>query len=59
VEYLIPALKDEDKDVRRVAASALGKIGGPAAVVLLVQSLKDESEWFATERSNRWGKWGT
>ena len=52
VEPLIQALKDEDKGVRREAASTLGRIGDAKAVEALILALKDrdrnvrrEAEW--------------
>ena len=44
VPALIAALKDEDADVRRSAATALGKIGAEAkeAIPSLTDALKDE-----------------
>ena len=41
IPALIEALKDEDRDVRRTAAWALGQIG-PPAVPALIQALRDE-----------------
>jgi hypothetical protein len=40
---LISALKDEDRDVRRVAAGALGELKDPRAVEPLISALKDEN----------------
>ena len=44
IKGLIKALKDEDKNVRREAASALGKIGDKRVVELLMEALKDEDK---------------
>ena len=41
VPALIKALKDSDKDVRKAAAEALGKIGDKSAVPALIKALKD------------------
>jgi vesicle coat complex subunit len=40
---LISALKDEDGDVRRAAAGALGELKDPRAVEPLISALKDEN----------------
>lgn len=46
MEPLIETLKeDEDRDVRRNAAKALGWIGGKRAVEHLTQALNDESHY--------------
>ena len=42
VAYLIEALRDEDKDVRRAAARALQEIEDPSTVPQLIGALKDE-----------------
>ncbi|MDP3012079.1 MAG: HEAT repeat domain-containing protein, partial [Candidatus Hydromicrobium sp.] len=42
VEPLIAALKDNDWDVRKVAAEALGEIGDSLAVESLIAALKDK-----------------
>lgn len=42
VAALIPALKDEDSDVRKGAAGALGEIGDARAVEPLIQGLNDK-----------------
>ncbi|OQX79826.1 MAG: hypothetical protein B6D56_06320, partial [Candidatus Omnitrophica bacterium 4484_70.1] len=42
VPYLIKLLKDEDSEVRKAAAEALGKIGSPEAVPHLIEALKDK-----------------
>jgi HEAT repeat protein len=42
MEPLIAALKDRDKDVRKAAAQALGKIGDPRAVEPLIPALSDK-----------------
>jgi HEAT repeat protein len=39
---LIQALKDEDENVRKAAAEALGELGDRRAVPALIQALKDE-----------------
>jgi bilin biosynthesis protein len=44
VPALIQALGDSDRDVRRAAAEALGKLGDPQAVSPLIQALGDRSE---------------
>jgi HEAT repeat protein len=41
VPTLIQALGDSDRDVRRAAAEALGKLGDPQAVPALIQALGD------------------
>ncbi|GAB4208399.1 MAG: hypothetical protein Fur006_67210 [Coleofasciculaceae cyanobacterium] len=43
IPELVKALNDEDSDVRRSAADALGKIGSEAAIRALVAALKDEN----------------
>ncbi|MCW3097793.1 MAG: lyase [Chthonomonadaceae bacterium] len=43
LEQYIARLKDADPDVRRSAANALGKIGGPSVTLALIESLKDEN----------------
>jgi len=48
IEKLIKQLKDEDRNVRRGTATALGKIG-EKAVPALIEALKDEDE------NVRWG----
>ncbi|RLI75930.1 HEAT repeat domain-containing protein, partial [Archaeoglobales archaeon] len=42
INRLIKALKDEDSDIRLVAAAALGEIGDERAVEPLIKALKDE-----------------
>ena len=42
VERLIGELQDQDKDVRKHAASALRKIGSEKAVPALIQALQDQ-----------------
>jgi len=44
IDRLIGLLKDEDDDVRKSAADALGKIGSDRAVELLIPLLKDK-DW--------------
>jgi len=44
IKGLIKALKDEDKNVRREAVSALGKIGDKRAVEPLIEALKDKDK---------------
>lgn len=44
VKELIRALQHEQKDVRKEAAEALGKIGDARAVEPLIQALKDNDE---------------
>jgi HEAT repeat protein len=48
VEPLIKALEDENEDVRRIAAFALGRIGDIRAVEPLIKVLEDE------DRDVRW-----
>ena len=43
VELLIKLLKDEDKEVRMIAALALGEIKDPRALKPLFAALKDEN----------------
>lgn len=43
VPELIPALRDPDGNLRRLAASALGKLAAPAAVEPLPQLLEHET----------------
>ena len=43
VERLIGELQDQDEDVRKHAASALGKIGSEKAVPDLIQALQDQN----------------
>ncbi len=50
VPMLINALKDSDKDVRRLSAEALGKIQDSQAVPALIQTLKD-SYWLVRSAS--------
>lgn len=42
VRALMARLKDEDAEVRRAAAEALGQIGEPMAIAALVQALDDQ-----------------
>ncbi|NPA39743.1 MAG: HEAT repeat domain-containing protein [Thermodesulfobacteria bacterium] len=42
VEALIMALRDEDSDVRKAAAEALGEIGDKRAVGVLISALEDK-----------------
>jgi HEAT repeat protein len=49
VEPLINALKDNDKDVRRGAAIALGEIGDVRAVEPLINALKDNDKRVRSE----------
>ena len=44
---LIEALKDEDRDVKKLAGNTLRKIGPEAkeAVPALIEALKDEGGW--------------
>jgi HEAT repeat protein len=44
IDYLVLALKDEDKWVRYVAADALGKIGDPCCVDPLIMTLNDHDQ---------------
>ena len=44
VEYLVLALKDENKWVRFTAANALGNIGDPRSVDHLIGMLNDEDK---------------
>lgn len=44
LNVVIPKLKDEDKYVRMIAASALGRIGDARAVEVLEEALKDRNE---------------
>lgn len=44
VEYLVLALKDEDKWVRYAAADALGNIGDSCCVDPLIRSLQDHDQ---------------
>lgn len=44
VPFLIDALKDEDKDVRKNAACALGEIKDPRAIEPLIAALKDKDD---------------
>ena len=44
VEPLIQALKDEEGDVRLIAAGALGHIGDAKAVEPLTKALKDKKK---------------
>ena len=44
IEQQIPALKDEDAQVRRLAAKELGERGATRAILPLAQALQDE-QW--------------
>ncbi len=45
VPYIEPSLGDENVDVRRSAALALGEIGGQQAIRLLVRLMKDSNPY--------------
>lgn len=45
-EYLLIALKDEDPDIRSVAAWGLGKIKDAQALPLLIEALKNDKSWY-------------
>jgi hypothetical protein len=47
VEFIIPALKDEDRFVRHAAVESLGKVGDADAIGPLVCTLIEEQEDFA------------
>jgi len=53
------ALNDEDSWVRRRAAVALGKIGNPEAVAVLIQALNDEDSWVRRNTANALEKIGS
>lgn len=42
LEYVIPALDDPDKDVRKFAADVLGDVRSPAAIISLVKAINDK-----------------
>jgi HEAT repeat protein len=58
VPALIEALKDDDEDVRRAAAGALGEIGDPQAVPALIEALKDDDEYVRRAAVGALGKIG-
>jgi len=57
-EYLIMALKDEDRWVRYVAADALANIGSTAAVTPLIALLKDQEQDVRFAAASALGKIG-
>ena len=59
MEYLLPALKDQDFFVRRSAAVSLGQIGHPGAVEALSQTLKDEDKDVREAAASALGDIGT
>lgn len=58
IPYLIDALKDENSDVQRNAAKALGKIGDERAVPALIVALKDEDRYMRESAAKALGKIG-
>ena len=49
VEYVIAALKDDDRFVRQEAAMALAKIGGVRALESMTQALAEEKNEFVRD----------
>jgi HEAT repeat protein len=58
VEPLAAALRDEDKDVRRAAAQALGQISDARAVEPLIVALKDKDEYVREAATDALGRIG-
>ena len=58
VRPLIAALKDNDEDVRRTAAEALGKLGDTQAVQPLIAALRDDNEYIRMAAAEALGKLG-
>jgi HEAT repeat protein/3',5'-cyclic AMP phosphodiesterase CpdA len=59
IPELVKALNDEDSDVRRRAAEALGKIGSDAAIEELVKALNDEDSDVRRRAAEALGKIGS
>jgi hypothetical protein len=44
IQNMLIELRSEDKDIRKRSVSALGEAGDPAAVLPLIEALKDEDK---------------
>jgi HEAT repeat protein len=53
------ALKDQDRDVRSIAAEALGKIGDDKAIDALIMALKDEDRAVRSSAAEALGQIGS
>ena len=58
LEPFLRALKDQDVEVRQIAASALGEIGNRKAVVPLIGALKDRNREVRSSAATALGKLG-
>ena len=58
INRLIRDLRDEDSEIRRNAANALGEIGDPRAVGSLIAVLRDEDRWVRRNAARALGEIG-
>lgn len=58
VSYLVKAIKDPDRDIRKFAADILGEIGGKTPASVLIEALRDSDDNVRSAAAEALGKIG-